>query len=310
MPSYDAATPTQKATKEFTYTFTNWDPLVSEVEGDVTYTAQFSSTRNEYTIRFNTDGGNTITPITKPNGDPVVAPADPIKTGYTFAGWDQAIPTIMPTEDVMITASWTINQYTITFDTDGGNVINPITQDYNTSVVAPANPSKEGYTFANWDQAIPETMPAGSITITALWTINQYTLTFDTDGGNSIDPITQDYNTDVTAPADPTKTGYTFVGWNQTIPATMPSSHKTIKALWMINQYTITFDTDGGNSIDPITQDYNTDVTHQKIQLRLVIHSVVGIKQFQPKCQLVALPSLRYGQLINIPLFSIPMAAM
>ena len=67
-------------------------------------------------------------------------------------------------------------------------------------------------------------MPAGSITITALWTINQYTLTFDTDGGNSIDPITQDYNTDVTAPADPTKTGYTFVGWNQTIPATMPSS--------------------------------------------------------------------------------------
>ncbi|HQC30666.1 MAG TPA: InlB B-repeat-containing protein, partial [Acholeplasmataceae bacterium] len=261
MASYDAATPTQKATKEFTYTFTNWDPLVSEVEGDVTYTAQFSSTRNEYTIRFNTDGGNTITPITKPNGDPVVAPADPIKTGYTFAGWDQAIPTIMPTEDVMITASWTINQYTITFDTDGGNVINPITQDYNTSVVAPANPSKEGYTFANWDQAIPETMPAGSITITALWTINQYTLTFDTDGGNSIDPITQDYNTDVTAPENPIKTGYTFVGWNQTIPATMPSSHKTIKALWMINKYTITFDTDGGNSIDPITQDYNTDVT-------------------------------------------------
>ena len=190
----------------------------------------------------------------------VVAPADPTKTGYTFAGWDREIPSTMPAESITVKAQWKINKYTITFDTDGGTAIDPITQDYNTAVVAPADPTKEGYTFAGWDATIPATMPAKDTVIKAKWTVNKYTITFDVDGGSYVAPITQNYGTEIVAPADPTKTGYTFAGWDTEIPSTMPAGDMTIKAKWTVNQYTITVDTDGGTAIAPITQDYGTDV--------------------------------------------------
>lgn len=68
-----------------------------------------------------------------------------------------------------LTAQWKINQYTITFDTDGGSAVAPITQDYGTAILAPAAPTKSGYTFAGWDKEIPATMPAENMTITAQW---------------------------------------------------------------------------------------------------------------------------------------------
>jgi uncharacterized repeat protein (TIGR02543 family) len=167
----------------------------------------------------------------------------------------------MPAENQTITAKWSINEYTITFNTDGGTAIAPITQDYGTAVTAPANPTKTGYTFAGWDKTIPGTMPAENITITAQWTINQYTITFDTDGGNTIEPITQDYGTDVAAPENPTKTGYRFVGWDKDIPATMPAADMTIKAKWSINQYILTInrnDNTYGTVSGAGGYDYNT----------------------------------------------------
>ena len=242
------------------YTFTGWDGTVPATmpANNVTVTATWKI--NQYTITFDTDGGNVIAPITQDYNTAVTRPADPTKTGYTFAGWDKTIPENMPAENITVKALWTINQYTITFDTDGGSDVPAITQDYGTDVAAPADPTKTGYTFAGWDKAIPATMPAEDVTITAKWNVNQYTITFDTDGGNSIAPITQDFGTDVVAPADPTKTGYTFTGWDREIPSTMPAESITVKAQWKINQYTITFDTDGGSDVAPITQDYNTAV--------------------------------------------------
>ena len=68
-----------------------------------------------------------------------------------------------------VTAQWEINQYTITFDTAGGSEIAPITQDYGSVITAPADPTREGYTFIGWDKQIPETMPAENITFTAQW---------------------------------------------------------------------------------------------------------------------------------------------
>ena len=216
---------------------------------------------NQYTITFDTNGGSEIAPITQDYGTEITAPADPTRKGYTFKGWDKEIPETMPAENITVKAQWGINQYTITFDTNGGSEIAPITQDYGTEITAPADPTRKGYTFKGWDKEIPETMPAENITVKAQWGINQYTITFDTNGGSEIAPITQDYGTEITAPADPTRKGYTFKGWDKEIPETMPAENITVKAQWGINQYTITFDTNGGSEIAPITQDYGTEIT-------------------------------------------------
>ena len=216
---------------------------------------------NQYTITFDTNGGSEIAPITQDYGTEITAPDNPTRKGYTFKGWDKEIPETMPAENMTVKAQWEINQYTIAFDTNGGSEIAPITQDYGTEIIVPDNPTRKGYTFKGWDKEIPETMPAENITVKAQWEINQYTITFDTNGGSEIAPITQDYGTKITAPDKPTRKGYTFKGWDKEIPETMPAENITVKAQWEINQYTITFDTNGGSEIAPITQDYGTKIT-------------------------------------------------
>ena len=216
---------------------------------------------NQYTITFDTNGGSEIAPITQDYGTEITAPDNPTRKGYTFKGWDKEIPETMPAENITVKAQWEINQYTIAFDTNGGSEIAPITQDYGTEITAPDNPTRKGYTFKGWDKEIPKTMPAENMTVKAQWEINQYTIAFDTNGGSEIAPITQDYGTEITAPDNPTRKGYTFKGWDKEIPETMPAENITVKAQWEINQYTITFDTNGGSEIAPITQDYGTEIT-------------------------------------------------
>ena len=187
---------------------------------------------NQYTITFDTNGGSEIAPITQDYGTEITVPADPTRKGYTFKGWDKEIPETMPAENITVKAQWGINQYTITFDTNGGNEIAPITQDYGTKITAPADPTRKGYTFKGWDKEIPETMPAENMTVKAQWEINQYTITFDTNGGSEIAPITQDCGTEITVPDNPTRKGYTFKGWDKEIPETMPAENITITARW------------------------------------------------------------------------------
>ncbi len=253
------------------YTFAGWYTN-AECTDDAKFTATAMPgenltlyakwTVNQYTITFNTDGGSKVAAITQDYGTAVTAPEDPTKTGYTFAGWSRTIPTTMPANDVSITAKWTANKYTITFDTDGGSAVAAITQNYETTVKAPANPTKTGYTFDGWEPALPAKMPLNGLAVKAKWTVNQYTITFDTDGGSAVAAITQDYGTAVTAPEDPTKTGYTFAGWNQAIPATMPANHVTITAKWKANTYNITYNLDGGTmSGQPATHTYGTATT-------------------------------------------------
>ena len=187
---------------------------------------------NKYTITFDTNGGSEIAPITQDYGTEITAPDNPTRKGYTFKGWDKEIPKTMPAENITVKAQWEINQYTITFDTNGGNEVAPITQDYGTKITAPDNPTRKGYTFMDWDKEIPETMPVENITVKAQWEINKYTITFDTNGGSEIAPITQDYGTEITAPDNPTRKGYTFKGWDKEIPETMPAENITITARW------------------------------------------------------------------------------
>ena len=186
---------------------------------------------NQYTITVKPENGKADITITQDYGTQITAPTL-TREGYQFNGWDKTFPTTMPAENMTITAKWKVNQYTITFDTAGGSEIAPITQDYGTAIAAPADPTREGYTFKGWDREIPATMPAENMTITAKWVVNQYTITFDTAGGSAVAPITQNYGTAIAAPADPTREGYTFIGWDKAIPTTMPAENMIITALW------------------------------------------------------------------------------
>ena len=196
------------------------------------------------------------------------------RTGYTFAGWETSEPTA---DTIKCSAKWIADTYTVTFDSTGGSEVITKTIDvlYGEQLGDMPVPIRTGYFFRGWYDAPVEGKCYGNsdgkgtswydktenCTLYAQWEINQYTITFDTAGGSEIAPIIQDYDTAITVPADPTREGYTFIGWDREIPETMPAENITLKARWEINQYTITFDTAGGSEIAPITQDYGTQIT-------------------------------------------------
>lgn len=202
-------------------------------------------------------------------GDTIVKPAnvqDPKRTGYEFDYWSDPIPETMPGRNISTTAQWKVLQFTITFAETGDSVISPITQDYNSPITKPANPTRAGYTFVGWDiedsaefgYKFPTTMPAKNITIKAKWEISKNKIVFDTAGGTYIEPIEKDFGEAINPPANPEKTGYTFLGWKPELPSTMPAGGMYVTAQWQINKYTIKFETKDGTEIPAITQDYDT----------------------------------------------------
>ena len=186
------------------------------VPSDVTeLTVQW--TAPTYAVTLNTNGGTinngNVTGYTYGVGATLPAADDMTYTGHTFKGWyDNENLTGSPvtaiggaeTGNKEYWAKWEINQYTVTVKPENGKADIIITQDYGTPITAPTL-TREGYTFKGWDKEIPETMPAENITVKAQWEINQYTITFDTNGGSEIAPITQDYGTEITAPDNPTR---------------------------------------------------------------------------------------------------------
>ncbi len=132
-----------------------------------------------------------------------------------------------------------IGAYTVTFQSEGGSEVASQIRA-NTPADRPADPTKEGYTFIGWYNGESEWNFADAVTealtLTAKWTANRYTITFKPENGGEDIVITQDYGTAITAPANPTKTGYTFAGWDKTIPSTMPAGDMTITARWTENR--------------------------------------------------------------------------
>ena len=132
-----------------------------------------------------------------------------------------------------------IGAYTVTFQSKGGSEVASQIRA-NTPADQPADPTKEGYTFIGWYNGESEwnfeTPVTADLTLTAKWQVNQYTITFKPENGGQDIVIKQDYGTAITAPANPTKTGYTFAGWDKTIPTTMPAGDMTITARWTENR--------------------------------------------------------------------------
>ena len=223
---------------------------------------------NQYTITFDTAGGSEIAPITQDYGTAITAPADPTREGYTFAGWDKTIPATMPAGDMTITAQWTVNQYTITYDLDGGTAEgNPDTYTVETDAFTLKNPTRPGYTFTGWsgtgltgEDNLTVTIPKGSTgnrSYTAHWSLNTYSITYDLNGGTaSGNPTSYTVESATITLNQPTKTGYTFTGWSGTdltgednLTVTIPAGStgdRSYTAHWSLNTYSITYDLNGG----------------------------------------------------------------
>ena len=181
-------------------------------------------------VTFNSQQGSAVAGITAKYNTLITAPATPTRTGYTFDGWYKEetcenawnfdTDTVMM--DIILFAKWTINNYTVTFDSQGGSAVEPQTALYNTVIAAPADPVRADYTFGGWYKEAActnvwvfatDTIPDHNITLYAKWVLDTFTVSFNSQGGTAVAPVTVQSRAKITAPMAPTRTGYSFQGW-------------------------------------------------------------------------------------------------
>ncbi len=221
-------------------------------QGTTSVTARF--TRNNYyadteltrtvtvkegqksTITFDSNGGSSVMSITALCGAQIDCPQSPERNGYTFMGWKPAFPATMPYEDMTLTAQWKPKKYKVTFMADG-NVMQENTLDYGTEIILPTNePKKTGYSFTGWEPAVDATIPSHDVTYNAVFKRENHKITFDTDGGSVVEAIEGLYDSEYAQPQQPVKTGYSFAGWQPSIPERIPAEDMSVKALWKLNR--------------------------------------------------------------------------
>ena len=219
------------------------------------------------TVSFVTNGGSAIEPITQEYGTVLVAPEDPVREHYIFAGWysDEALQneyvfSTMPDIDFTLYAKWEAVEYSITYVLNGGeNGLNPDVYTVE-SAFDFAEATKTGYTFVAW-YTLPDFTSApvssivagtfGNMTLYANYSINSYTISFDSAGGSAVAPVTQEYDTAVSAPPAPTRNGYGFNGWlteegEAFVFDRIPAYDVALTADWELIEYTITYNLGGG----------------------------------------------------------------
>ena len=220
------------------YTFTGWDKAFTNIMADLVVTAQYEI--NTYTVTFKDWDGTVLKTQEVQHGGDAEAPADPTRVGYTFTGWDKAFTNIMA--DLVVTAQYEINTYTVTFKDWNGTVLKTQEVQHGGDAEAPADPTRVGYTFTGWDKAFTNIM--ADLVVTAQYEINTYTVTFKDWNGTVLKTQEVQYGGDAEAPADPTRTGYTFTGWDKAF--TNVTADLVVTAQYEINTYTVTFkDWDG-----------------------------------------------------------------
>ena len=205
----------------------NWNKF-NKIISEGSYKLSYVVDGEEYQTK-NVEEAEAITPIDEPT-----------KEGYTFSGWN-GVPEIMPANDVIVTGTFTINKYKVTYIVDGAEY-KTTEVEYGSTLTSEAEPTKEGYSFSGWSD-IPETMPANDVTITGTFNVNKYKLTYMVDG-EEYKSSEVDYGTAITAEAVPTKEGYTFSGWSG-LPTTMPANDVTVTGTFTVNKFTITYVVDG-----------------------------------------------------------------
>ncbi len=213
--------------------------LTAAKNGVVTFYAVWQI--GSYKMTFNADGGSGGTVVTKIYGTSLTAPTV-TKVGHTFDGWDPEVPATVPGYDEDFVAQWTRNSYTITFNAGGGEGGASVPVLYGELPSAPTV-SKAGHTFAGWNPAIVSVTE--STTYVAQWNTSSYSINFDADGGTGGTGETMTFGTALVAPSV-LKEGYSFAGWEPSVPSTVPAADTTYIAQWTPINFNITFDAAGG----------------------------------------------------------------
>ncbi len=237
--------PTLSTPTRVGHTFTGWSPQppTTMPANDVLLEAQWSI--NSYILSFDTTGGPELATRTLKFGEPLGTLPSPTKNGHTFLRWTN-VPSgnVMPAGNVQLVAQWEANEYTISFDGNGGTTPQPVTAKFGADLSAnvPTHPTRTGYTFAGWSPNFPSTMPASDQTLTATWTPNPVTISFDTQGGTLLPDIESVAGASIEFTAEPTKSGYNFAGWDPTFPNNLPPTDQTYVAVWSPKVYALSLD--------------------------------------------------------------------
>ena len=232
---------------------------------NVTLYAQYNV--NQYTVTFDSQGGSAVGPITADYGSLITAPTAPTKTGYDFGGWykeaglttewDFGTDTV-PASDITLYVKWTIKEYTVTFEDYDGTTLKTETVEHGSGATAPADLTREGHTFLNW--SVPFNDITSNLTVRAVYDAITHQVRFLDHDGTEINTQSVEEGQSATAPDNPTREGYTFTGWDPSDFSNITSSLEII-AQYSVNQYTITFESNGGSAIGPVTADYGSLIT-------------------------------------------------
>ena len=252
IPSYDGAIPTKPGDAQFTYTFANWHIAISAVTGNITYKAVYTAEVNKYKVTWKNYNGTVLETDEKvPYGDmPEYNGATPVKPWtdefeYKFFDWDADVTdnvvsgTSSVECNVVYTAVFTEHKrsYDVIFKDDKGNVLSTQSVEYGTMPTIPTVPTREGYDFIGWDKSVVAV--TGEATYTAQYKIKTYTIKFVDYNGTVLSEKTVNHGSMPTVPANPSRTGYNFTGWDSTVVTA--TANKTYTAQYSIIKYTITW---------------------------------------------------------------------
>lgn len=256
------------------HTFVQWIldgvayDFTTPVTGNISLVAEWRI--DSYTVTFDSD----VPAQTVEHGQRAEVPAEPTRVGYDFIRWildGEAFDFDTPiTSDISLVAEWRIRTFTVSFDSG----VESQSVEYGSTATEPAEPTRLGYTFVQWTLdgvgfsfLTPITR---DISLVAEWEPiytpdPTYTVTFDTDGGSPVSKRTVTEGSKVTMPAAPVKEGFTFVSWYLGDAVydfdTPVTGDITLKAVWKVNEYTVTFDTDGGSEVPSQKVEHGKTVT-------------------------------------------------
>ena len=161
-------------------------------------------------------------------------------------------------------------EYTVTFDTNGGTIIESVKVKKGGKIAKPSDPIKEGYKFNGWyfndeEWSFTENVVTNDIELTSKWESNEYKIIFDTDGGNIIEDITLKIGDKIIKPNDPVKEGHTFDGWYYNNEAwnfeeNLVTENITLTSKWIVNEYTITINNEDGSILNTIILKYGDEI--------------------------------------------------